>query len=181
MSRTRKLNELQLILLSTAAQRDDGNVLPFPDQLAEDADRVRKAIPPLLRAKLIQEVPDTVRALHWREEDDQLIGLALTDKGRAALGIAGGADAPADLPAPAAEKPGAGGPGASAPRAGTKAEQVLTLLRRNEGATLAELVAATGWLPHTTRAALTSLRKKGHNVEKSRRGEETCYRIGTAA
>lgn len=30
------------------------------------------------------------------------------------------------------------------------------------GASLDELAGATGWLPHTTRAALTGLRKKGH-------------------
>ena len=42
-----------------------------------------------------------------------------------------------------------------------------TLRRRRlcgDGATLAELVAATGWLPHTTRAALTGLRKRGYAV-----------------
>ena len=43
----------------------------------------------------------------------------------------------------------------------SKISMVADLLRRKGGATLAELVAATGWLPHTTRAALTGLRKKG--------------------
>lgn len=46
----------------------------------------------------------------------------------------------------------------------SKIEKVITLLRRPECVTLAELVAATGWQPHTTRAALTGLRKKGHNI-----------------
>ena len=54
---------------------------------------------------------------------------------------------------------------------------MLALLQRPEGATLAELIAATGWLPHTTRAALTGIRKKGHAVERSKRGQETCYRV----
>jgi hypothetical protein len=54
---------------------------------------------------------------------------------------------------------------------------VIALLERTEGATLGEMVAATGWLPHTTRAALTGLRKKGHSIDKAKRGEETCYRI----
>ncbi len=70
---------------------------------------------------------------------------------------------------------------APAPRSTTKSELVLSLLQRSEGATLAELVEATGWLPHTTRAALTGVRKKGHAVEKSKRGEVTCYRIIEAA
>ena len=44
----------------------------------------------------------------------------------------------------------------------TKTTMVLGLLRRPEGATLEQLVAATGWLPHSARAALTGLRKNGH-------------------
>lgn len=50
----------------------------------------------------------------------------------------------------------------------TKAETVLTLLKRSEGATLDELVAATGWLPHTTRAAMTGLKKKGHQITRTK-------------
>ena len=49
-----------------------------------------------------------------------------------------------------------------------KTEKVLALLKRDEGATLDELVDATGWLPHTTRAALTGLKKKGHSIERTK-------------
>lgn len=52
----------------------------------------------------------------------------------------------------------------SVPRGGTKLAQVVELLQRDDGATLDELVAATGWLPHTTRAALTGLRRRGYAV-----------------
>jgi hypothetical protein len=45
---------------------------------------------------------------------------------------------------------------------GSKTDKVIALLQRSDGATLDELVAATGWQPHTTRAALTGLKKKGH-------------------
>ncbi len=58
-----------------------------------------------------------------------------------------------------------------------KTSLILALMRRKEGATLAELVEATGWLPHTTRAALTGLRKKGHVLDKTRRDDATCYRV----
>jgi hypothetical protein len=44
----------------------------------------------------------------------------------------------------------------------SKASMVLELLCHPEGATLDQLVTATGWLPHSARAALTGLRKKGH-------------------
>jgi hypothetical protein len=63
----------------------------------------------------------------------------------------------------------------------SKIGKVIALLQRAEGATLAEMVAATGWLPHTTRAALTGLKKKGHTIEKSKREDLTCYRIATGA
>lgn len=62
---------------------------------------------------------------------------------------------------------------ASSPATGSKTAAVIALLQREGGATLAELVAATDWLPHTTRAALTGLRKKGHAIARSKRGEET--------
>ena len=49
-----------------------------------------------------------------------------------------------------------------------KADTVLSLLGRPDGATHEELVAATGWLPHTARAALTGFKKKGHAIERAR-------------
>jgi DNA-binding MarR family transcriptional regulator len=59
----------------------------------------------------------------------------------------------------------------------SKIALVLDLLRRQEGATLAELIEATGWLPHSARAVLTGLRKKGHTIERAKRGELTCYHL----
>jgi hypothetical protein len=63
----------------------------------------------------------------------------------------------------------------------TKSATVLAHLRREQGATLAELVAATGWQPHTTRAMLTGLRKKGHAIERRKRGDVSCYHLPMAA
>jgi DNA-binding transcriptional regulator PaaX len=57
---------------------------------------------------------------------------------------------------------------------------LLTLLQREVGATLAELIEATGWKAHTTRAALTGLRKKGHTIERRKRDELTCYYLPKA-
>jgi hypothetical protein len=63
----------------------------------------------------------------------------------------------------------------------TKQALVLGLLQRKQGASLAELVAATSWLPHTTRAALTRLRQGGHDLQKEKRDTgETAYRIEPA-
>jgi hypothetical protein len=57
----------------------------------------------------------------------------------------------------------------------------LELLNREQGATLGDLTQATGWLPHTTRAALTGLRKKGHAIIKAKREDVTCYRVEASA
>ncbi|MFC0590409.1 DUF3489 domain-containing protein [Novosphingobium aquiterrae] len=63
----------------------------------------------------------------------------------------------------------------------SKADQVLSLLKRPEGATIDQLVAATGWLPHTTRAALTGLKKKGHAVTSEKlQGQGRVYRLKSA-
>lgn len=63
----------------------------------------------------------------------------------------------------------------------SKAAMVLELLKRPEGATLDDLVSATGWLPHTTRAALTGLRKKGHVLTSEKVGEVRRYRVHAGA
>ena len=74
-------------------------------------------------------------------------------------------------PAPCSTNP------ASAQRAGTKSAAVIALLSCPDGATLEEMIAATGWLPHTTRAALTGLKKKGKVITKGQRDDVTCYFI----
>jgi hypothetical protein len=58
----------------------------------------------------------------------------------------------------------------------TKQDQIASLLLRDEGATLDQMVAATGWLPHTTRAALTGLRKKGYAIDSDKVDGVRTYR-----
>ena len=50
----------------------------------------------------------------------------------------------------------------------TKQQQLAELLLRDHGATLDVMIAATGWLPHTTRAALTGLKKKGYSLSSDK-------------
>lgn len=63
------------------------------------------------------------------------------------------------------------------PRVGSKLAAVIALLARLDGASLDELIAATDWLPHTTRAALTGLRKRGYAVDRRRTDGKTRYAI----
>src|SRR5208337_2780991 len=64
---------------------------------------------------------------------------------------------------------------------GTKLALLVELLQRDRGATIAELIAATGWLPHTTRAALTGLRKRGFAtaIDRSDKERGSIYRVET--
>jgi hypothetical protein len=53
------------------------------------------------------------------------------------------------------------------------------MLSKEQGASLGDMMAATGWLPHTTRAALTGLRKRGLAIERApiAEGVGSIYRI----
>ena len=62
----------------------------------------------------------------------------------------------------------------------TKAAQVEALLSREGGASLGDLCKTTGWLPHTARAFLTGLRKKGRAIERIKLDCETRYTIALA-
>jgi hypothetical protein len=68
---------------------------------------------------------------------------------------------------------GANEPCRRPPRVGSKLDRLLGMLSTDEGATLDELIGATGWLPHTARAALTGLRKRGYDVRLVRGDRET--------
>jgi len=61
----------------------------------------------------------------------------------------------------------------------TKSATVSRMLGRNLGATLPEIMAATSWQPHSCRAFLSGLRKRGVTLlRESRKDGETSYRIG---
>ena len=68
-------------------------------------------------------------------------------------------------------------PTATGPRKEISKQQNLAgLLVRDEGATLEQMIAATGWLPHTTRAAMTGLRKKGYVIDSDKVDGVRTYR-----
>lgn len=64
----------------------------------------------------------------------------------------------------------------AAPGATSKQAQLAALLVRDEGATLDHMIALTGWLPHTARAALTGLRKKGYAIDSDKVDGVRTYR-----
>ena len=199
---TIKLTDTQLVALSAASQRPDRCIVP-PEHLKGGA--TTKFAGSLLAKGVTEEIEAAPGMPIVRRDADRAFALVITVAGFAALGIvspaqadAGTASDPSDTheeggnstqmgdgtvisknPATdRSEEPPAGVP-SSAPRERTKLAQVIALLERSGGASIGELTTATGWLAHTTRAALTGLRKRGYTVEleKGADGQESRYRI----
>ena len=171
-----RLTKLQAALLASLANRDAGSISPLRDQLRDQGKALAKAITQLLKRGLISESACEEEGEAWRTEGNQKYSLVITANGRAAIG---GKRLPAvipdDLKQPKIQPTCTGYTGSPPPL--TKTKMVIDLLWREQGATIGELIAATGWLPHTTRAALTGLRKKGHAIAKGKRDDATCYTI----
>lgn len=69
-------------------------------------------------------------------------------------------------------------------RTASKKDRLISMLRRDGGTTIAEISASLGWQSHTTRAAITGLRKAGHKVETAKPedgGSGLIYRIAFSA
>ena len=177
-----RLTDLQSVLLSAALRKETGSLIPVPVGSTDKATAVNKALGLLLKRGLVAETEQPPAGTEWRSDGDLRFGLALTESGRAALGVTTTHDSaeivvPLASQTPLALPERASAQSTRAIPAPTKTAAVIGLLGRKQGATLAELVQATGWLPHTTRAALTGLRKKGHALTKGKRGDATCYTI----
>ncbi|MBM6577759.1 DUF3489 domain-containing protein [Microvirga sp. SRT01] len=170
-----KLSDTQAILLTHAAQNDTASLYPLPQTLRRGGG-ITKAIGALVSAGYADEREAGDGSAVHRTDADVRYGIYATAAGLAAIGIVDGeqgAAQPSPDPATAAST-------LAMPRV-TKASTVVALLSQPTGATLPELITATGWLPHTTRAALTGLRKKGHTIVRYSRDGATCYRIDAAA
>jgi hypothetical protein len=63
------------------------------------------------------------------------------------------------------------------PKANGKQATIIAMLRRPEGATIAELAEATGWQQHSVRALISVKISKQHEVMKMRRERCRVYRI----
>ena len=171
------LSDTQSVILSTASQRNDRLALPLPKSLKGGA--ANKVVNALIDKGLLKEVKAN-RKLNdpvWRETDEgRLVTLLVTDAGLAAIGIEveyqkTQAQKSEPKTTPAERKI----------REGTKQALVIEMLRRPEGATIAEIVEATLWASHTTRGFLAGALKKklGLIIESTKddaRGR--IYRLG---
>ncbi|MBX9738688.1 MAG: DUF3489 domain-containing protein [Beijerinckiaceae bacterium] len=172
------LTDTQLIVLNAAAQRATLIALPLPPNLKGGA--AHKVVHPLIEKGLLEEI-DADRRLGeplWRETGDgHGVTLAITEAGLAALGITadsapqaadgGEVAVEASDAAPTPESPPAAATEAPARkvRDGTKQAALIDMLRSPDGATIAEIAAATGWLTHTVRGAIAGALKKKLGLE----------------
>jgi len=163
-----RLNDAQLVLLSAASQREDGSLLPLLPGLADDAPRMNKTIEQLIKKGLAAEKPGTSKDAVWRADDDTRFGVFITDAGLSAINVDEEGDANATPPA---------APEPQAPARQTKRAMLIEMLRREGGASIEQIVAATGWLPHTSHAALTGLRKAGMTLASEKVDGTRRYRI----
>ena len=191
-----KLTDTQLVLLSAAANCKDG-ILPINNRLKGGA--AKSVAQKLLALGLAEERAAPPPSRGWRAtaEGHQMV-LVITGLGLSAIGVEAGDgldSAPYCTPAatlassafrhgdlPAVHIEGATSNQGPCPlknvRSGTKKAKVIGLLGRADGASIDDICALTGWLAHTTRAALTGLRKDGMVIEMVRReGGVTHYRI----
>ena len=168
-----KLTDTQTIILSAAAGRDDGSIHPLPKTLKGGA--VTKVTQALLRKGLIAEAPGRE---DWPGRRDPYF--AITAEGALAINVepadclhlADGApqaadggleDEPAADTSAKAKQAVTGRNGANAPRkarTGTKLALMIEMLRRPEGATVDQIMDATGWQRHSVRGAFAGALKK---------------------
>jgi hypothetical protein len=86
MPRPAKLTDIQLILLTTASQRKDGSLLPPPDGIGGQAQRIRTAVTALLKRGFAEEVDAADSSRSWHEEGERRTGAVITDAGRTVIG-----------------------------------------------------------------------------------------------
>jgi hypothetical protein len=222
-----RLSDTGRVLLSRAANREDGSVLPSPPSLRTRGAALARILQSLLTVGLIEEVAGVAEQQAWRhDETHPRVGLRITSAGLNMIGLPALAPEPTNDRLPADAAPTSPSPQPAAPplpaasaalpslsatpspsatpsvspasprsaspssalasnpslrRRPTKQDRLIDMLSRGEGCTVTELTVTFGWLPHTVRAALTGLRRKGFVLTRSKNeAGTTIYRLSPA-
>ena len=155
-----KFSDAQLVILSAAAQRPDGSLLPLPESLATNGAALNRVMIEILcKRKLAEERPTIKGAPEWRHnEDGRSLGLFITKAGLLALGIDGAGNekssqAAASMPrqrktaaAKSRSKERKASPAGSKRQTSSQSKQdvVIQMLRRKSGVTIEDIIAKTG-------------------------------------
>jgi hypothetical protein len=194
-----KLTDTQLVILSAASQREDCAIELAPNLKGGAA---QKVVGKLLAEGLIEEIQARGSLPVWRRDEDKgPLALRITERGLAAIQVDGGG-ALAQAEEPRNTEQGADlAPHkplrrvAAAPRKKTrdkaprrfaksshgvsKQDGVIEMLQRRQGATIATIMKATGWQPHSVRGFFAGVvrNKLGLTLVSEKTGEERVYRI----
>ncbi len=83
-----KFTDSQLVILSAAAQREDGAVLPLPRSLKLQGGAATSVLKSLIKKGLLAEKPAARNAPAWRTaEDGRRKTLVVTEAGLLAIGV----------------------------------------------------------------------------------------------
>ena len=177
-----KLTETQTIILTAGAKRPDNIAMPLPKELAGAA--AKMAVTKMIERGWLQEVDANLRRGEplWRETGDgHGTTLVVTDAGLLAIGIE-----PVVVKTVVAMREHAAKAAVPKPpnqRVGTKQAKLIAMLQRPEGASTAEIVAATGWMGHSARGAISGVLKKKLALPVTSgkvEGRGTVYKLETA-
>lgn len=181
-------SDTQSLILARAATRPGNLALPLPEGLVGAA--AKMVVGKMIARGWLEEVEANLRRGEpmWRETGDgHGTTLIATEAGLDAIGIeslAASAVAsarkakPKPEPVQMPDETGTGKPVAI--RAGTKQAQIIAMLQRPDGASIAEIVAATSWQAHTARGAISGALKKklGLPITAEKvEGRGTVYRL----
>ncbi|MEJ8571622.1 DUF3489 domain-containing protein [Microbaculum marinum] len=201
-TKSKPLSETQLVLLTGAAGRTDGTVLPPPTSLKARGAALKRVVAALLKSGLISERRAKRDDEVWRSDDnDTRLTLEITQAGLSAIGLekreddvapAGNAGLENSKTSPAKKRGDSSRKidrspsksrrstnAAQQERPATKTATITALLQSTGGATIDDLMEATGWQAHSVRGFLSgTIRKKlGHTVISERQDGVRRYRI----
>lgn len=201
-----KLTDADRVILASAGARETGLVLPVPKSLKLSPTKLEPILHRLLTKGLLLERPSLPDEQPWvRSEDGTRTSLIIVPAGLEAVGLGisdgSGATATTEHAVPRAKgKAGAKRPsGAKCAPPKTRAEYELKstepattgrttkldilvgALRQRKGATIPELMEATGWQAHSVRGSISGALKRRMSlnvVSKTVDGRGRVYRIG---
>lgn len=158
-------SDTQSLILSRAATRPGNLALPLLEGLVGAA--AKMVVGKMMARGWLEEVEANLRRgepMWCKTGDGHGTTRIATEAGLEAIGIepvvaSAVASARKAKPEPVQRCEDAGTAKPVAIRAGTKQALIIAMLQRPEGATVAEMVEATGWLAHTVRGSISGALK----------------------